>query len=132
MGSQIDRALYPNVYGQEQGLAGAYGKRAGMASDGQSARGSAVRNFRDQTYFQRMQGQQDQAAGYGQMLSQLAMLAAYMKQRQQPSMQGEPDPNWLGGGQQTTKPVNFDFLNPRGNPTAQYPSAPRPYHEPQY
>lgn len=105
MGSQIDRALYPNVYGQEQSLAGAYGKRAGAASDGQSARGSAVRNFRDQTHFQRLQGQQDQAAGYGQMLSQLAMLAAYMRQQKQPQMQGEGSSEYDAYAQMMRAPV---------------------------
>jgi hypothetical protein len=86
-GSGIDRALYPNVYGPEQKMAGAYGKRAGNAAGNGSASSPAIQNFRQQTAMGRMQGQQQQAQGYGQMLSQLAMLAAFMRQRQQPSME---------------------------------------------
>jgi len=91
MGANIQGGLFPNPYAGEQKMAGSYSKEIG------GSRHQGERAFADQTYFSRMQGKQDQMAAYGQAFSQLAMLAAYMKQRQQPSMQGEPDPNWLGG-----------------------------------
>lgn len=87
-GAGIDKMLYPNIYGPEQKMSGAYGRRAGAAAGPQqgSAAGPAVTNFRNITAMDRINGQQQQAQGYGQMLSQLAMLAAYMRQRQQPSL----------------------------------------------
>lgn len=98
-GTGIDRALYPNMYAQDDKAVGAYGKRAGMAAGSGSARGSAQQNFRQITALDRVQGQQQQAQGYGQMLSQLAMLAAYMyQQKQQQQSQPQTQSGYLTPG----------------------------------
>jgi hypothetical protein len=85
-GSGIDRFLYPSIYGPEDRAAAAYGRRAGAAAGVGGGGAEARQAFRQQTALERISGQQAQAQNYGQLLGQLAMLAAFMRQRQQPSL----------------------------------------------
>lgn len=123
-GQQLDQLLYPNTMAPDQRMAGRYGKRAGAAAGQGGGRSLGESNFRDQTWLQREQGQQNQAQGYGQMLSQLALLAAYMKQNAAPVSLANPQTSLVD--------PDFGFLGPQRpmSPTPGYQSPQRPYHKP--
>lgn len=70
-GSGIDRALYPNPYGDEKKMARAYNREAGGSGSAQG--------WNRETAMARLQHGDQQAAAYGDMFKQLALLAAYAK-----------------------------------------------------
>lgn len=125
----MGQGMYPNIYGDEKRMAGSYAKEVG------GSRHNGEQAFNNQTFYSRMLGRRDQEAGYGQSLSNLAMLAMFLRrQRGQQGLDGgfgqEPMPQQQG---QYTQDPSFGFLGPQYSaPSQGYVSPVRPYHEPEY
>lgn len=84
LGGQIDKALFPRDYGREEEKMSANYARSQGASPGGARQG-----LRDMNVYGRAQQMEYQRNLYGQMFSQLAMLAAFRKfqQNRQAQMQ---------------------------------------------